>query len=106
METCKCCGSVIVDDKMANFLNKVVTLIEEDDLNSPSRMPILNHKRYYLFNKMRERRLSLQKIGEYFNRNHSTIIHGIKMHQTYTLTRDKVYLKDIEEYDNLFQINK
>jgi hypothetical protein len=106
METCKCCGSVITDNKMSDFLNSIMLLIEEDGLNTPSRSPKLNHKRYYLFNKMRERGLSLQKIGEYFNRNHSTIIHGIKMHKIFLVTRDKIYLKDTEEYDNLFQINQ
>jgi chromosomal replication initiation ATPase DnaA len=55
---------------------------------------------------MRERGLSLQQVGDYFGRDHATVLHGVKMHNTYTEQKDFKYLKDTEEYDNLFQDNQ
>jgi chromosomal replication initiation ATPase DnaA len=50
--------------------------------------------------------LTFEQIGEYFGRDHATIIHGVKKHNIYMEINDSKYLKDIEEYDNLFQDNQ
>jgi chromosomal replication initiation ATPase DnaA len=53
---------------------------------------------------MRDKGIPLQRIGEYFNRDHATIIHGLNMEECFR--NDKQYLKDTKEYDNLFQIHQ
>jgi hypothetical protein len=106
MERCECCGSILKIGNVSEFLEKINGLIDNDQLNVKSRSQIRCHRRYYLYNKMRERGLSLQQIGDCFNRDHATVIYGIKMHNTYTSQKDSKYLNDTEEYDNFFQNNQ
>lgn len=105
MERCDYCGSILKMGDVSAFLEKITSLINSDQLNVKSRSQIKCHRRYYLFAKMRERGLSLQQIGDYFGRDHATVIHGIKMNDIYIEQQDFKYLKDTEEYDNLFQDN-
>jgi chromosomal replication initiation ATPase DnaA len=106
MERCDYCGSILKIGNVSEFLEKIIKLINDDQLNVPSRSQVKCHRRYYLFHKMRERGLSLQQVGDYFGRDHATVLHGVKMHNTYTEQKDFKYLKDTEEYDNLFQDNQ
>lgn len=106
MKRCSYCGSLMKDHDVSEFLEKVMVLIEQDNLNVPSRSQPKSHKRYFLYNKMREMGLTFEQIGEYFGRDHATIIHGVKKHNIYMEINDSKYLKDIEEYDNLFQDNQ
>jgi chromosomal replication initiation ATPase DnaA len=53
---------------------------------------------------MRDKGIPLQRIGEYFGRDHATVMHGLAMNEIYL--NDKKYLNDTKEYDNLFQIHK
>jgi len=103
MERCSHCGSLIRDYDVSEFLDKVMTLIDQDDLNVPSRSQTKSHKRYFLYKKMREMGFTYEGIGEYFGRDHATIIHGVKKHELYVEIKDSKYLKDTEDYDNLFQ---
>lgn len=104
MERCKCCGSVLPDLSSFDLLKKITVLIEKDQLDGRSRKQNLKHKRCYLYRKMRDRGMSLQSIGEYFNRDHATVVNGLYIEEC--LRKDKIYLKDTEEYDNLFQNNQ
>ncbi len=104
MRRCSHCGSLMKYHNVSEFLEKVMTLIEQDNLNVPSRIQSKTHKRYFLYNKMREEtNLTFEDIGGYFGRDHATVMSGIKKHETYIEINDSKYLKDIEEYDNLFQ---
>jgi chromosomal replication initiation ATPase DnaA len=103
MERCNYCGSILKIGNISEFLEKVMELISNDDLNVPSRSQHKSHRRYYLYKKMRDMGLTYEKIGEYFGRDHATIIHGVKKHELYTELNDSKYLKDTEYYDNLFQ---
>jgi len=103
MKRCSYCGSLMKHHDVSEFLEKVMVLIEQDNLNVPSRSQPKSHKRYFLYKKMRDMGLTFEQIGEYFGRDHATIIHGIKKHDIYTELKDSKYLKDIEGYDNLFQ---
>jgi len=55
--------------------------------------------------------MTLESIGELFNRDHATVIHGIKMYKTREELKDPYMNRDIAEYkeflkdDNLLQIN-
>lgn len=106
MERCSHCGSLIKLGNITQFLEKVNTIIENDQLNVKSRSRPKTHKRYFLYKKMREAGMSLESIGKYFGRDHATVIHGIKMHEMFSQLKDIVYLNDTEEYDNLFQVHK
>lgn len=103
MRRCNYCGSIMRDHDISEFLEKVMSLIEKDNLNIPSRNQVKNHRRYFLYKKMREMGLTFEQIGEYFGRTHATIIHGVNKHDIYNEIKDSKYLKDTEEYDNLFQ---
>ena len=104
MEICSHCGSVITDISIAELLKKVSVLVEKDNLSGPSRKESLRHKRCYLYRKMRDKGIPLQRIGEYFGRDHATVMHGLAMNEIYL--NDKKYLNDTKEYDNLFQIHQ
>jgi len=103
MRRCNYCGSLIKHHDIGEFLEKVMVLIDQDDLNTPSRSQSKTHKRYFLYKKMREMGFTYEEVGEYFGRDHATIIHGVKKHEIYMEIKDSRYLKDTEEYDNLFQ---
>lgn len=106
MRRCSYCGSLIKHHDVSDFLEKIMVLIDQDDLNVPSRAQSKTHKRYFLYKKMRDMGLTYEEIGEYFGRDHATIIHGVKKHEIYMEIKDSKYLKDTEEYDNLFQDNQ
>ena len=106
MKRCSYCGSLMKDHDISEFLEKIMVLIEQDNLNVPSRAQSKTHKRYFLYKKMRDMGLTYEEVGEYFGRDHSTIIAGVRKHETYIEIKDSKYLKDIEEYDNLFQDNQ
>ena len=106
MERCECCGSIIKIGDISSFLKVINEVIDRDDLNTKSRSRPKAHKRYYLYKKMRDKGLSLESIGNYFGRDHATVLHGISKHDIFSEQKDLIYLKDTEEYDNLFQINK
>jgi chromosomal replication initiation ATPase DnaA len=104
MRRCNHCGSLIKHQNVSEFLEKVMVLIDSDNLNVPSRIQSKTHKRYFLYKMMRDvTDLTYDEIGGYFGRDHATVMAGIKKHETYIEINDSKYLKDIEEYDNLFQ---
>jgi hypothetical protein len=96
------------------MLEKIKELIEKDGLDGPSQRIDLVYKRSYLFSILREN-MTLQEIGNLFNRHHSVVIHGLKQHkkmmsETYEYNGMEIkgnlaYLSVIneykKEYDNL-----
>lgn len=49
-----------------------------DDLTGPSRVRAVCIPRWRAMREMRERGLSLTRIGELLNRDHTTIVHGLR----------------------------
>lgn len=55
--------------------------------------------------------MTLEAIGELFNRDHATVIHGINIYKSREEMKDPYMNRDIAEYkeflqdDNLLQIN-
>lgn len=96
------------------MLDKIKEWIERDGLDGPSQRVDLVYKRSYLFSILREN-MTLQQIGNLFNRHHSVVIHGLKQHEkmmseTYEYNGMEIkgnlaYLSVIKEYrkeyDNL-----
>jgi chromosomal replication initiation ATPase DnaA len=80
-------------------------LIKRDSLKQPNRKRELVHKRAYLYNKLRESGMTLQEIGDIFERNKSSVCRWIEKYNELIKSENKILLNDINEYDNLFQVS-
>jgi len=77
-------------------------IIAEFKLDKPSRKREIVYKRYYLMNVLHCRsRLCLREIGELFNRDHSSVIHGLKEHKRWWSQLDEEYLRAIHPLPEL-----
>lgn len=47
-------------------------------LQSPTRQRVITEKRMLIFNYLHTKGVTSTAIGQYFNRDHSTVLHGIK----------------------------
>lgn len=83
--------------ELSKVLNQdIVDIIKAYQLNTPSRKQEIVSKRYYLYNYMYENRhMTTTMIGHYFNRDHSTVVHGIQEHKYWYNRKDQNYLKMI-----------
>ena len=80
----------------------VQELIEKYGLDSNSRKEHITYKRYYLYDFMyNKRHLTLSMIGQFFNRHHSTVLHGINEHKYWWGKRDERYIKYVHPIPNL-----
>ena len=77
-------------------------VIQKDGLDSKERFSPLINKRMYMYTIMRKHGMNFQKIGSFFNRNHATIIHGIKRYKDLTKSKDVMLKVDTEEYEQIF----
>jgi len=82
----------------------LMKLILDYQLNTPSRVEISAYKRYYLYNYMYNyRHMTLSMIGKFFNRDHSSVIHGMKEHSYWYGRKDEIYLKYIHPLPDLIK---
>lgn len=79
-------------------IDKIKELIEKDGLLTKSRHRHLIDKRSYLYALLREEGFTLEKIGKMFDKDHATILNGIKKHEFYTAVKDYSYDKNTEDY--------
>jgi hypothetical protein len=77
-----------------NRLTSIHELIEKYGLLDKSRRRDVLFKRYYLYNELRTCGLSLSEIGRVFNKNHATILHGLRVHKDLTSYRDVDYVAE------------
>jgi len=77
-----------------NRLTSIHELIEKYGLLDKSRRRDVLFKRYYLYNELRTCGLSLSEIGRVFDKNHATILHGLRVHKDLTSYRDTDYLAE------------
>ena len=77
-----------------NRLTSIHELIEKYGLLNKSRRRDVLFKRYYLYNELRTCGLSLSEIGRVFNKNHATILHGLRVHKDLTSYRDVDYVAE------------
>jgi hypothetical protein len=78
-------------------IEKIQELIQMDNLSSKDRYRDLIYKRSYLYSLLREDGWNLARIGKLFNRDHATVLNGLKIHDNY-YGRDKIYDCTIREY--------
>ena len=84
------------------MIELIKEIIQRDNLASKSRNAPLRNKRMYLYNIMRDRGMIYEQIGDYFNRDHSTVVHAVKVYNNLIEAGDMTLIKDIEEYENIF----
>jgi hypothetical protein len=74
-----------------NFIANIQYLIEFYELKQVCRRQDIIYKRYFLYDQLRKANYSLSAIGRIFDKNHASVLHGIRMHNVYTKSKDKVY---------------
>jgi hypothetical protein len=78
---------------------RIKELIQRDNLDSKDRYRDMIYKRSYLYAILRDEGWHLSKIGRLFNRNHSTVINALKIHDQF-FGNDKLYDRTIRQYVN------
>jgi chromosomal replication initiation ATPase DnaA len=80
-----------------DFIQNVIEVVERHDLKKVSRKQEIIYPRYYIYSLLRDAKYSLSAIGRIFNKDHATVLHGIRMHKLFTRQNDKVYEMLIEQ---------
>lgn len=83
---------------------KVKHLIIQDELATKSRQRGRIYKRSYLYAILREQGWNLSEIARLFNRDHATVINGLRTYDNY-YGKDKIYDRYIKHYDSIFKPN-
>ena len=74
------------------LIERVRELIEKYDLKNPCRLQKYTYPRYYLFAVLKQNaRMPWVEIARMFEKNHSTVIHGLEVHDMLTKTKDLGY---------------
>ena len=81
----------------------IKSIIKKDGLSKKCRAAHLVNKRIYLFNFLRNNGYSFKQIGNLFNLDHTTVIHGIKRYNALSETKDAMLQVDTERYVNLLK---
>ena len=84
-------------------MTDIIQYIEDNDLKARHRYRHYTYKRFYLYNLLREEGLTLYEIAAMFNRDHASVIHGLKTHNDLISIKDKIYLEYIEELMLIFE---
>lgn len=80
-----------------NVVSIVEEIIEVEDMTFKNRTSCKAHQRYYLMNFLRQNTtLSLTTIGKLFDRDHATVMNGIKRHDEFMQYNDKFYKQNVE----------
>ena len=84
-------------------MTDIIQYIEYNNLKARHRYRHYTYKRFYLYNLLREEGLTLYEIAVMFNRDHASVIHGLKTHHDLISIKDKIYLDYIEELMLIFE---
>ena len=87
----------------ANNMEEIIQYIKVNELDSRSRKRKFVCPRSYLFNFLKENyQMTLYDIGEMFNRDHATVIHGLKMHENQKDTENYIiHVNDVKYFLSL-----
>ena len=83
------------------MIDKINAIIEQYDLASKSRERDKVYFRSYIYWLLREDGWIMSDIGNLFNRDHATVINGLKVHEAY-YKKDKVYMRFVRKLDEIF----
>lgn len=81
-------------------------IIEMFDLRKSDRHQPFLYRRYYLYYILHKNGYSMTHIGKIFNKDHSSIIHGIKVHKNMIQIKDKYYQLFVDELDELMNMSE
>ena len=84
-------------------MTDIIQYIEDNNLKAKHRYRHYTYKRFYLYNLLREEGLTLYEIAAMFNRDHASVIHGLKTHNDLISIKDKIYLDYIEDLMLIFE---
>jgi hypothetical protein len=74
----------------------IIDIINEYNLDKKSRRQDKVYKRYFLYYVLTNKRfLTLRMAGMFFNKDHSTVSHGLREHEYWWKRKDPRYLKAI-----------
>ena len=82
----------------------VEEIIEVEDMTFKNRTGFKAHQRYFLMHFLRQNTtLSLTTIGRLFERDHATVMNGLKRHKEFMEFKDEMYLKNIASIKNYLE---
>lgn len=84
------------------LLSKIQFKIAQDDLLKKCRRRDKVAKRMFIYNLMYNHDVQVTHIGRFFNRNHASIIHGIKTYSGLIQSKDKYLISVLKEYMDFF----
>ena len=84
-------------------MEEIIQYIEDNNLKSRDRYRHIVYKRYYLSNLLRNNGYTFQEIGKIFNKDHATIVYGVRVHKDFMSIKDNLYLEYTEQERLLFE---
>lgn len=78
------------------MIDNINNVIKKYNLNSSSRQRDLVYMRAYLYFELSKLKINKCQIGRMFNRDHASVIHGLKVHKNY-YKKDKIYNDSIAD---------
>ena len=86
------------------IFNEIKRVIDDFDLKNKSRKPYFTYNRFFIFNYLFDNlKMSYTGIGLLFDRDHSTVIHGIREHNKYVEIKDSIYLSNTLDVRIIFE---
>lgn len=77
-------------------MTEIIQYIQENNIDKNSRVRQLVYKRFYFYNLFRLQGMTYQEIAAIFDKDHASILHGIKMHKQFTEMNDSIYYEHTE----------
>lgn len=79
-----------------SMLDNIKFLVKKYDLDTPSRLREKAYQRFFMYNLLYPM-MTLAKIGELFNRDHATVLKGIREARMFEQANDKYYLNIVKD---------
>ena len=84
-------------------MEEILKYIEDNNLKARHRYRKYSYKRFYLYNLLRNEGFTLYDIANMFDRDHASVIYGIKTHKDLISVKDKLYLDHVDELIVMFE---
>ena len=87
-----------------NVVGVVEEIIEVENMTFKNRTSSMAHQRYFLMHFLRNNTtLSLTTIGRLFDRDHATVMNGLKRHDEFIEYNDTVYKQNVASIKNYLE---
>ena len=84
-------------------ISNIESIIEMFDLRSKDRYRPKVMRRAYLYHCLKQCNYTSSYIGILFNKDHATVLHGLRVHQEMIYIKDKLYKMYMEELKALIE---